>query len=108
MLRFQKNKSSIQALINSSSKVNAMLPTYAKKLGLQIWKTDVRAQKIDGSPLNIFEMVIIGFQIYNKLKRARFFQETFLMVDTSMEMVLGMLFLTLSKVDIDFANIKLT
>ena len=28
-------------MINSGSKVNAMLPVYAKKLELQIWKTDV-------------------------------------------------------------------
>lgn len=47
LIWFQKDKSSIQALIDSGSKFNAMLPTYVKKLGLQIRKTNVGAQKID-------------------------------------------------------------
>lgn len=38
-----------------------MLTTYAKKLDLQIRKTDVESHKIDGSTLNIFEMVIADF-----------------------------------------------
>ena len=45
-------------------------------------------------------MVIAGFQIQDKLGRARFFQETFLVVDTSMEVVFGIPFLTLSNADI--------
>ena len=38
-----------------------MLPAYAKKLELQIWKTNVGIQKIDRSTLSTFEMVIAGF-----------------------------------------------
>ena len=45
-------------------------------------------------------MVIAGFQVEDKLDRAWFFQESFLLVDTSMEVVLGMPFLTPSNVDI--------
>lgn len=40
-----------------------MVPTYVKKLGLQIQKTDVRAQEIDESTLEIYNMVIVGFQV---------------------------------------------
>ena len=40
----------------------------------------------------------------DKLKRARFFQETFLLVDISAEVVLGMLFLTLSNADVQFVE----
>ena len=36
------------------SEVNAMNPAYAKKLGILIRKTDVGAQKIDGSYLDTF------------------------------------------------------
>lgn len=38
---FQKNKGSIQALINFSNKVNAILLVYAKKLEFQIRKIDI-------------------------------------------------------------------
>lgn len=53
-------------------------------------------------------MVFAGFQLVDKLDRVRFFQETFLLADNSMEVVLGILFLTLSNVDIQFAEKKLT
>ena len=38
-----------------------MNPGYTKKLGLKIWKTNIKAQKIDSSALKIFEMVIANF-----------------------------------------------
>ena len=44
----------------------------------------------------------------NTLGRAQFFQETFLLADFSVEVVLGMPFLTLSNADIKFAQKKLT
>ena len=45
-------------------------------------------------------MVIAGVQFQDKLGRAGFFQETFLVADTSMEVVFGMPFLTLSNADV--------
>ncbi|MCJ1349596.1 hypothetical protein MMC31_007837, partial [Peltigera leucophlebia] len=51
-----------QALLNSGSEVNAMNPAHAKKLGFWIRKTDVGAQKIDGSSLDTFGMAIASFQ----------------------------------------------
>ena len=73
-VQFQKDKeATILALIDPSSEVNAMTPAYAKQLGLRTQKTDVGAQKIDGSSLNTFGMVIGGFQVIDKLGRARFF-----------------------------------
>ena len=85
-----------------------MTPAYAKQLKLQVWKTDVGAQKIDGSLLRTFGMVIAGFEIEDKLDRAWFFQESFLLAKTSIKMVLGMLFFTFSNADIEFAGKKLT
>ena len=38
-----------------------MTPTYAKQLGLRTQKTNVGAQKIDGSSLDTFRIVIAGF-----------------------------------------------
>ena len=107
-VQFKKDTGKIQALIDSGSEVNAMTPAYAKKLGLRVRKTNVGAQKIDGSTLETYGMVIAGFQVEDKLGRARFFQETFLVADTSVEVVFGMPFLTLSKVKVHFAELELT
>ena len=107
-MQFQKNEeATIQALINLGSKVNAMTPAYAKQLGFQVQKTDVKAQKIDGSLLPTFGMVIAGFQVEDKLGKARFFQQSFLLPETSMEVMLEMPFLIFSNVDIQFAEKKL-
>ena len=70
-----------------------MNPAYTKKLGLLVMKTDVGAQKIDGSRLETFGMDIAGFSLHDKLGMVRFFQETFLLL------VLGMAFLTLGSAD---------
>ena len=100
-VQFRKDKgATIRALIDSGSEVNAMTPAYAKQLGLQARKTDVGAQKIDGSSLRTFGMVIAGFQVEDKLGRVRFFQELFLLAETSMDVVLGMPFLVLGNADI--------
>ena len=44
----------------------------------------------------------------DKLGKARFFQETFLLANTSIEIILGMPFLALSNADIQFPKKKLT
>ena len=95
---FKKNK--IQALIDSGSKVNAMTSGYVLKLGLKVRPTNVGAQKIHASILEMFGMVLASFQVEDKLRSLRFFQETFLLADLSVEVVLGMLFLTLSNANI--------
>ena len=109
LMQFPKSKgATIQALIDLGSEVNIMTPAYAKQLGLQVQKTDIRAQKIDNLLLRTFRMVIAGFQVEDKLDRAHFFQESFLVANISMKVVLGMPFLTFSNVDIQFAKKELT
>ena len=107
-LRFQKDTIGVRALVNLGNEVNAMTPAYAVKLGLKVQKTDIGAQKIDGSTLKTFGMVLANFQAEDKLGRARFFQETFLLADIYAEVVLGMPFLTLSNVNVQFVEKKLT
>ena len=85
-----------------------MSPAYASKLGLKVHHTDVGAQKIDGSTLQTFGIALANFQVEDKLGRARFFQETFLLADISAEVVLGMPFLTLSNADVQFVEKELT
>ena len=92
----------IEALIDSGSEVNAMTPAFAAKLGLSTRPTGVGAQKIDGSPLATYGMAIAAFSLQDSLEKVRFFEETFLLADTSMKVVLGMPFLALSNADIQF------
>ena len=68
-----KGQKQVRALLNSSSKVNTMSPAYAKKLDLKTRKTYVGAQKIDGSALETFGMVIANFQVEDKGDRPIFF-----------------------------------
>ena len=68
---------------------------------------DVGAQKIDGTTLDIYGMVVAAFSVTDKANRERFFEETFLMAGVSPEMVLGMAFLTLSGADVDFLGREL-
>ncbi len=83
-LYLQKNTADVRALIDFSSKVNAITRAYILKLGLKVYPTNVEAQKIDGFPLQTFEMVLSSFWVEDKLGWACFFQETFLFVNTSM------------------------
>ena len=96
-----------QALIDSGSEVNAIHPTFAKQLGLPIRPTDVGAQKIDGTMLDTYGMVVAAFSVEDKANRVRFFEETFLVANVSPEIVLGIPFLTLSGADVDFSGWEL-
>ena len=85
-----------------------MNPDYARKLELKIRRTNIGAQKIDGSALKIFGMIIADFQVEDKASRPRFFQKTFLVADTKFEVILGMLFLKISNADVSFGEETLT
>ena len=74
-VRFQEDQKQVKALLDSGSKVNAMNPAFVQKLGLHIQKTNVGAQKIDGSTLETFEMVIANFQVEDKGGRPRSFRK---------------------------------
>ena len=95
-------------MLDSTSKVNAINPTYVKKLGLKTRKTNIGAQKIDGSALKTFGMVIADFQVEDKGDRPRFFQETFLVANTKFKVILEIPFLKLSNADVSFGEKILT
>ena len=98
----------VRALLDSSSEVNVTNPAYAEKLGLKTRKTNVGAQKIDGFALETFGMVIADFHVEDKSGRPRFFQETFLVIDTKFEVILEMRFLKISNADVVFGEETLT
>lgn len=56
----------------------------------------------------MFGMVLASFQIEDKLGRARFFQETFLLAAISINVILGILFSILNNTDIVFIDWELT
>ena len=104
LVQFKKNSSKVkvQTLIDSKSEVNAIHLTFAKQLGLPIRLTDVGAQKIDGTMLDTYKMIVAAFSIVNKANQVRFFEQTFLMANVNPEVIFGMLFLNLSGTDVDF------
>ncbi len=95
-------KDQTKALLNSGSEVNAMSQAFAQQLGLKIRKTNVGAQKIDGTTLEIYGIVVSTFSVLDKDGRERFFEETFLLAEVKPNMVLGMPFLTMNNADVDF------
>ena len=77
-----------------------MTPVYVAHLGLKVRVTNVGVQKIDRFSLATYSMVITAFQVVNKLGRSWFFQEMFLLADISMEVVLGIFFLTFNNANV--------
>ena len=105
---FQESQEQVRALLDSGNKVNTMSSAYVEKLDLKTWKIIIGVQKIDGSALETFGMVIANFHLENKGGRPRFFQEIFLVTNTKFGVILGMLFLKLSNVDMLFRERTLT
>ena len=100
-------KKSMSALLDSGSEVNAVYLAFAKELGLPIRPIDVGAQKIDRTTLETYRMVVAAFSVQDKANQIRFFEETFLVANVSLEVVFGMPFLILSGADVDFLGREL-
>ena len=105
---FQFQAQKIETLIDSGSEVNAMTPGFAAQLGLIPRPINVGAQKIDGSTLETYGMASARFSLQDSLGRVRFFEETFLLADISMEVVLRMPFLSFNNADFLFSAEELT
>ena len=109
LVQFKKdvNETQVQALINSKSEVNVNHPTLVKELGLSIRSTDIGVQKINGTMLDTYGIVVAAFSVTNKANWVRFFEEIFLVANVSPEVVLDMSFLTLSGANVDFLDREL-
>lgn len=79
-----------------------MTPAYAVKLGLISKKISVKTQKIDGLSFVTYGMALAGFFLQNYLRRIWFFNKTFLLVNTNIEVVLRMFFILLNNRDFQF------
>ena len=100
-------KKTVLTLFNLGSKTNTVHLTFAKESGFLIRPTDVKIQKVDGSTLDTYGIVVAAFLMTNKANQVRFFTKTFLVANISPKVVYGMLFLILSSADIDFLDRKL-
>lgn len=59
-------------------------------------------EKIDGTTLKTYKMIISTFSISNKNNKVKFFEKSFLLVDVKPDIVLGMFFLIIGNINIDF------
>lgn len=82
--------------------MNAIISVYTAKLGLRSGLTNIDTQKIHGTTLKIYGIVSASFLPQDRLGKIWFFEETFLLANTSMEVVLEMLFLFFSNTDFQF------
>lgn len=95
-------KDQTEVLLDLRSKVNAMSQDFTHQLDFQIQKTNVRVQMMEGIIVEIYEMVIFKFSVPNKNGKERFFENSFLLVNFKPDVILGILFLTMSNFDVDF------
>ena len=79
-----------------------MNQAFTSWLGLKIQKTNAKAQKIDSTTMETYEIVVFTFFMLDKDDKKRFFEENFLLTDVKLDVVLKILFLTMSNTDIDF------
>ncbi len=79
-----------------------MNQAFTYQLVVKVCKTDVGTQKIDGTILETHAIVVSAFSMSNKDNREKIFEESFLLTDVKPDIVFGMLFLTMSNVNVDF------
>ena len=89
-------------MIDSRIKINAIYPIFVKELAFFPRPTDAGVQKIDGTMLDSYEMIVTTFSMIDNINQARFFERTFLVVNISPAIVFEIPFLTLSSANIDF------
>ena len=95
-------KDKTKVLLDSKSEVNTMNLAFASQLGLKIRKTNVGAQKIDGTTLETYGMVVSTFSMSDKNGTERFFEKSFPLTEVNLEIVFEIPFLTMSNANVDF------
>ena len=101
------NEIQVQVLVDLKSEINAIYLTFVKKPGLSIRSLKIETQKIDGTILDTYSMVVTVFSITNNANQVKFFEEIFLVANVSLKVVFGIFFPTLSGANINFLNQEL-
>lgn len=73
-----------------------------RKPGLCICNINVDTQKIDGSKLGTYNMIIALSRVDEKDEKSYFFEETFLLAEIKMDIVFEIRFATLNNVQVNF------
>lgn len=84
------------------SEVNMISPKFTQKLGFKIRNANISIQKIVNTILEIYGIIISIFLLLNKDSKERFFKKTFLLVNVSLYIILGIFFVIMNNVDINF------
>ena len=79
-----------------------MSQVFTYQLGFTIRKSNIGAQKIDGTTLETYGMVVSTFFVSDKDDREWFFEKSFLLADVKVEIILGIPFLTIRNADVNF------
>ncbi len=74
-------KDQIKTLLDLGSEVNTMNQAFTQQLDLKICKTNVRAQKIDGTILETYGIIVSIFSMSDKDGRERVVEERFLLAN---------------------------
>ncbi len=85
-----------------------MTLVYTAKLGFTTQKTCIRVKKIVSLPQETYSRTLTRLSLQDSLKKVWFFEETFLLAEISMEIVLKMPILALSNANFSFGTEKLT
>ena len=97
----------MSALFDSGNKVNAIHLAFIERLGFMMQSINIGIQKINGTTLKTYEIVIAVFSIIDLADGVRFFEKTFLIANFSLDIVFRMPFFILSGIDIDFSKKEL-
>lgn len=87
--------------------MDIITPSFSAKLCLIPRATNVSTQKIDNSLLVTYNMIVVSFSLYDSQGKVRFLEEMFLLAETSIKVVLGIVFQTLNNINIQFEAEKL-
>lgn len=77
---------------------------YLVKLGITTQKTSIRAQKINNSLLETYNIFLTRFLLFESLSKVKHFKKSLLLAIISIEVILGISFRIFSNVDKEFVK----
>ena len=92
----------MSAFFDSKSEINAIHPAFVVKLGFEVQFTNIEVQKIDGIIFKTYGMVVVAFLIIDQDDKIKFFEDSFLVENISLDVVFGIICLTLSNANVNF------
>ena len=98
---------SVSVFLDLGSEVNAIHLAFVEKLGLVVRATNVGTQKIDGTTLETYRLMVAAFSVTDQANMVKFFDKIFLVANVSPDVIFRMPFLTPSCADVNFSKREL-